>query len=57
MPGYGVLNLAYEQRVRRQWKWFARINNATDKRYELVRDFNVPGRTFFFGARFEEKGF
>jgi vitamin B12 transporter len=57
MAGYGVLNLAYEQALRRQWKWFARINNATDKRYELVRDFNVPGRTFFFGARYEEKGF
>jgi vitamin B12 transporter len=57
MSGYGVLNLAYEQVLRKEWKWFARINNATDKRYELIRDFNVPGRTFFFGARYEEKGF
>ncbi len=57
MGGYGVLNLAYERTVRRQWKWLARMNNATDKRYELIRDFNVPGRTFFFGARYEETGF
>jgi vitamin B12 transporter len=57
MAGYGVLNLAYEQTVRKRWKWFARINNATDKRYELIRDFNVPGRTLFLGARYEEKGF
>ena len=57
MAGYGVLNLAYERLVRRQWKWLARMNNASDRRYELIRDSNVPGRTFFFGLRYEEKGF
>lgn len=56
MGGYGVINLAYEYVAGRQWKLFARINNAGDKRYELVRDFNVPGRTLFIGARFEERG-
>lgn len=57
MGGYGVVNLAYEILAGKQWKLFARMNNIGDKRYELVRDFNVPGRTLFVGARFEEKGF
>jgi vitamin B12 transporter len=56
MGGYGVVNLAYECLVGKAWKLFARLNNMADKRYELVRDFNVPGRTLFVGARFEEKG-
>jgi vitamin B12 transporter len=56
MGGYGVVNAAYEYLAGKQWTLFARLNNVTDKRYELVRDFNVPGRTLFIGARYEEKG-
>lgn len=56
MGGYGVVNAAYEYFAGRQWTLFARLNNVADKRYELVRDFNVPGRTLFIGARYEEKG-
>ncbi len=57
LGGYGVANVAYETVLSKRWKAFARVDNIGDKRYELVRDFNVQGRTFFVGARFEEKGF
>ena len=57
MGGYGVVNFAYDIVATRQWKLFARLNNVADKQYELVRDFNVPGRTLFAGVRYEEKGF
>jgi vitamin B12 transporter len=57
MGGYTLWNLVFEQVLERQWKLFARANNVTDKRYELISDFNVPGRTFFLGVRYEEKGF
>src|SRR5207237_4163831 len=28
LAGYGLVNLGYEQVLQRQWKWFARMNNA-----------------------------
>lgn len=56
MGGYGIVNAAYEYLVSKQWTLFARLNNVADKRYELVRDFNVPDRTLFVGARYEERG-
>lgn len=55
MGGYGVVNAAYECSAGKRWTIFARLNNVTDKRYELVRDFNVPGRTLFVGVRYEER--
>lgn len=56
MGGYGVVNAAYQYSAGRQWALFARLNNVADKRYELARDFNVPGRTLFVGVRYEEQG-
>lgn len=57
LGGYVVANISYEMLATKRLKIFARIDNIGDKRYELVRDFNVQGRTIFVGARFEEKGF
>lgn len=52
LPGYGLLNLTASYRVAPDWSVFARLNNVTDKQYELARTYNTAGREVFVGVRY-----
>ncbi len=47
MGGYGLVNLTANWFVTPSWSLSARLNNAADKRYELVQGYNTPGRNLF----------
>jgi vitamin B12 transporter len=47
MGGYGLVNLNASWFVTPSWSLSARLNNAADKRYELVQGYNTPGRNLF----------
>ena len=55
MGGYGLLNAYFEKPIDREWVMFARADNLGGKTYELIRDFAVPGRSVFFGVRYQER--
>ena len=42
MGGYGLVNLNAAWSVTPSWTLAARLNNAADKRYELVQGYNTP---------------
>lgn len=59
LDGYGLLNLDASYRVARDWILFARLNNALDKEYTLVRstmspynDYGTAERNLFVGIRY-----
>jgi vitamin B12 transporter len=47
MGGYGLVNLRAAYAISPQWSLAARLNNATDKRYELVQGYNTAERALF----------
>jgi vitamin B12 transporter len=47
MGGYSLVNLNASWFVTPSWSLSARLNNAADKRYELVQGYNTPGRNLF----------
>lgn len=49
LPGYALLNLTAERPVGRDWRLLARIDNATDRAYQLVQGYATAGRTVFVG--------
>lgn len=55
LGGYGLLNLFATYQVAQDWSVLARWNNATDKQYELARNYNTAGSTFFVGLRYGVK--
>lgn len=59
LDGYGLLNLDASYRLDRDWTLFARLNNALDKEYTLVRstmspnnDYATAERNLFVGVRY-----
>lgn len=52
LGGYGVVNLYATYRLTRDWSLLARVNNATDKNYQVARYYGVPGATYFAGIRY-----
>ncbi|CDG85049.1 TonB-dependent receptor plug domain-containing protein [Janthinobacterium agaricidamnosum] len=52
LGGYGLLNLFATYQFAPDWSLLARWNNATDKQYELARNYNTAGATFFLGLRY-----
>jgi vitamin B12 transporter len=59
LDGYGLLNLDANYRLDRDWTLFARLNNALDKEYTLVRstmspynDYATAERNVFVGVRY-----
>ncbi len=52
LGGYGVVNLFAQYRFTQDWSAVLRLNNATDKRYELARTYNTAGSQFFAGLRY-----
>ena len=47
LPGYGLLNLGVDWRIRKDLSMLARVNNVTDAQYALANSFSTPGRNLF----------
>ena len=52
LGGYGLLNLYASWQIDADLSLLVRINNVTDKRYELARNYGTGGRTWFAGLRY-----
>ena len=44
LGGYGVVNLTARYQVTKSWFVSARLDNLTNKNYELAYSYNTPGR-------------
>ncbi len=53
MGGYGIVNAILDYAIDANWSALARFNNVFDKRYELARDFGVPGANVFVALRYQ----
>ena len=47
LPGYGLLNLGVNWRIRKDLSLLARVNNVTDAQYSLANSYSTPGRNVF----------
>ena len=47
LPGYALVNLRASWTLTPQWKLFARIENLSDRDYQLAYGYNTPGRSGF----------
>jgi vitamin B12 transporter len=47
LPGYGLLNLGVDWRVRKDLSLLARVNNVTDAQYSLANSYSTPGRNVY----------
>ncbi len=52
MGGYALLNLQAALAVTPEFTLSARLNNATDKPYELAQGYNTPGRNVFVALEY-----
>ena len=48
-----VTRLILDYAIDANWSAVARFNNVFDKRYELARDFGVPGANVFVALRYQ----
>jgi len=51
LSGYSLINLYASTPLGKDWTILARVNNLTDKNYELAKTYPTPGRTFYAGVR------
>ena len=51
LPGYVLWALHADRALTRDWRVVARVDNATDAKYQQVGTIATPGRTFFVGAQ------
>ncbi|MDM0044240.1 TonB-dependent receptor [Variovorax dokdonensis] len=51
LGGYGLLNLSVSRKLGRDLDLLLRLDNATDKDYQLVRNYATDGRTFYVGLK------
>lgn len=51
LGGYGLLNLYASTRVARDWQVVARVDNLTDKSYEVARNYATAGRSVYVGLK------
>jgi vitamin B12 transporter len=56
LPAYQLLNLNARYRVARQWQIETRLQNALDKAYEPVKDYQGGSRVFWLGLRYDGRG-
>ena len=52
LGGYGLLNLYASWQINEDFSLLARVNNGFDKDYELARNYNTGGRSWFAGLRY-----
>lgn len=55
LGGYGLLNLTASTPLADGLTLLARLDNATDKDYQLVRNYATAGRTFYVGLKWAPK--
>lgn len=55
LGGYGLFNLTASTRLARDWTFAARIDNLTDKHYELARQYATAGRSLFASVKWEPR--
>jgi vitamin B12 transporter len=55
MGGYGLLNLHAGYAFSQELALLVRLNNATDRRYELAQGYNTPSRNVFVALEFAER--
>ena len=55
MGGFTLTNLSATYRIDQNLSLFGRINNLFDRRYELIRDYGVPGINALVGIRYQPK--
>jgi len=51
LGGYGRVNLYARATIARQWDLLVRLDNLTDKGYQLAGDYATPPRSIFVGLR------
>ncbi len=56
LPAYQLLNLNARWRFERVWQVELRLQNALDKDYEPVHDYQGTGRQFWIGLRYDGRG-
>ncbi|MEX8194429.1 TonB-dependent receptor domain-containing protein [Comamonas guangdongensis] len=50
LGGYTLWNLSAQKQLSRQWSLVARLNNLSDKTYELARTYATEGRSAYVGV-------
>jgi vitamin B12 transporter len=55
LGGYSLLNLYATYQFNRDWSAIVRVDNVTDKEYELARFYQTGGRNVFAGIRYGYK--
>lgn len=55
LGGYGLINLFATYQIAPDWSVLLRWNNATDKQYELAKNYATPGSKVFAGVRYGMK--
>ncbi len=55
MGGYGIAKLYASYAVSKEVTVMARLDNITNKDYELAKGYNTPGRSFFLTLRYSPK--
>jgi vitamin B12 transporter len=48
LPGYGRIDLSAAWPINAQWRLEGRLENLTDRDYQLVNGYNTPGRSVMF---------
>ena len=55
LSGYSLLNLSASTPIAKDWTLLARVDNLTDKQYELARTYATAGRSFYAGVKWAPK--
>lgn len=55
LAGYSLFNLSASTPLTKDWMLLARLNNLTDKQYELARTYATSGRSLYVGVKWAPK--
>ena len=55
LSGYSLLNLSASTPIARDWTLLARVDNLSDRQYELARTYATAGRSFYVGVKWAPK--
>lgn len=55
LAGYSLFNLSAATSFARDWTLLARVDNLTDKQYELAKSYATAGRSFYLGVKWAPK--
>ncbi len=55
LSGYTLLNLSASTPIAKDWTLLARVDNLSDRQYELARTYATAGRSFYVGVKWAPK--